>query len=640
MPIPSKPYDEIAIDFQGPFPMSEYDGRSCDFLFNFLDCFSGEVIMVPCQEEGLTSQKCAEIFLRYVYPQWGLPTTIRSDRDIRFTSEFWKHVTRSLNTTLAMSSSFHPATNGKIERMHRVANGIFRILVREEQSDWAEHVPFVQFAINTSANKATGFSPFDLTKIRTPSTIAPWRTPPANSSATAFIEKAKLRQSQARDAMIKAQVEQTHFANKHRRPDHVPVARNEAAAGITNAVTDADPELGSLYWLSTEHLSSVPHRSRKWTPPYVGPFKCLHYNPATSSYTLDLPPRYTRRGINNVFHASKVKPYVPNDDDAFPQRLTSTVPVFPLDAMEIGIEKILSHKWRTATDDPEDRELVKMDIECLLNDGTLHTFTLPYFDIPNSHACMIEYRHRLALERGKTNAYNHWSDFEKVPHASLTGGPPRDLQLMTMDYSPTSPALMRDALPSLKMSAGASDRARASQNVRQRIAQNQTSSMPHSPQPLRCSPGSPTPSQPSDFGKSKTNFRLLVRDASRMPNSGKPLKEVRTNRLGNNPTGRATTPHLTTKFADAAAITPPRLANTLLPPMPQMPWKPTTTTTTSPSLPQPLRPTSPKLSAHSTSYPELRPLRRLPLPLPSPPVVAAASRNAHGVPRTDARRKY
>jgi hypothetical protein len=203
--------------------------------------------------------------------------------------------------------------------------------------------------------------------------------------------------------MIKAQVEQAHYANRHRRQDHVPtLQKNSDSADASN----------NFYWLSTENLSSVPHRSRKWTPPYVGPFKCLSYDPSTSTYALELPARYTRRGISNVFHASRLRPFVPNDEKSFPQRLTSPVPVFPLDALEVGIKEIISHRW--LPESPDDvHNLTKMSLRCKLEDGSSHDFIIPHNDIHNDSPYMVAYRHDLAKKRGKQNAYEHWRDFEK-----------------------------------------------------------------------------------------------------------------------------------------------------------------------------------------------------------------------------------
>ncbi|KAK4700386.1 hypothetical protein P7C70_g5862, partial [Phenoliferia sp. Uapishka_3] len=403
MPIPAKPYDEIAIDFQGPFPTSEWDDQPVDFLFNFLDCLSGEVIMIPCMQEGLTSEKCADIFLRNVYPSWGIPQVIRSDRDVRFTSEFWKCITRALGTTLAMSSAYHAATNGKIEQMHRVANQTFRVLVSEEQTDWAKYVPFVQSAINTSMSKSSGFAPFALTRVRMPTTIPSWAQAPGDTPAGAYIDSAKTRQSKARDALLRAQIEQTHFANKHRRVD-------------ADTSTGFDPASEERWaWLSTKNLSAVQHRSRKWVPAFVGPFKILHFNPRTSSYTLDLPLRYTRRNINNVFHSSLIKAYVATDDNVFPRRLSSPVPIFPLDSLEVTINEAIGHEW-VAKDDrnkANKQGATQIDFHVELADKTLSHIRLPHPDVNDNTPWLLAYVAAQNERYKPTRPFRNWRDFSK-----------------------------------------------------------------------------------------------------------------------------------------------------------------------------------------------------------------------------------
>ncbi|SGY32337.1 BQ5605_C002g01351 [Microbotryum silenes-dioicae] len=139
MPIPSKPYEEIAMDFQGPFPTATSHLGPVDALFNVIDVLTGEVIMLPCD----------------------------------FT-DFWRTLHAALGTTLAMSSAYHPQTNGKIERIHRDINALMRQIVSEEQTDWPSHIPFVQFTLNNALNKSSGFSAFEISRIRTPETIPSW----------------------------------------------------------------------------------------------------------------------------------------------------------------------------------------------------------------------------------------------------------------------------------------------------------------------------------------------------------------------------------------------------------------------------------------------------------------------------------
>ncbi|XP_040948653.1 uncharacterized protein [Gossypium hirsutum] len=60
----------------------------------------------------------------------GIPTSIVSDRDLRFTSRFWKHLQESLGTKLLFNTDFHPQSNGKSERVIQVLKDLLRSFFR------------------------------------------------------------------------------------------------------------------------------------------------------------------------------------------------------------------------------------------------------------------------------------------------------------------------------------------------------------------------------------------------------------------------------------------------------------------------------------------------------------------------------
>ncbi len=56
---------------------------------------------------------------------YGVPNSIVSDRDSKFTSWFWKSTLALLGTKLRMSSSFHPETDGQSERTYQPNCGAY-----------------------------------------------------------------------------------------------------------------------------------------------------------------------------------------------------------------------------------------------------------------------------------------------------------------------------------------------------------------------------------------------------------------------------------------------------------------------------------------------------------------------------------
>ena len=66
-----------------------------------------------------TATSIAKVFLGNIYKLHGLPEAIVSDRDPILTSLVWKELFRLLGTTLQLSSSHHPQTDGQTERVNQ-----------------------------------------------------------------------------------------------------------------------------------------------------------------------------------------------------------------------------------------------------------------------------------------------------------------------------------------------------------------------------------------------------------------------------------------------------------------------------------------------------------------------------------------
>lgn len=60
------------------------------------------------------SDKLAVIYVREIVRLHGVPITITSDRDSKFTSQFWTSLQRELGTKLNFSTTFHPQTDGNL----------------------------------------------------------------------------------------------------------------------------------------------------------------------------------------------------------------------------------------------------------------------------------------------------------------------------------------------------------------------------------------------------------------------------------------------------------------------------------------------------------------------------------------------
>lgn len=117
LPIPEERGDSVAIDFIGPLP--EDKGFNC--IATFTDRLSSDIRLVPTRT-NLTAEKMAALFFDHWYCENGLPLEIVSNCDKLFVSKFWKALHKLTGIKLAMSSSFHPQTDGSSERSNKTVN--------------------------------------------------------------------------------------------------------------------------------------------------------------------------------------------------------------------------------------------------------------------------------------------------------------------------------------------------------------------------------------------------------------------------------------------------------------------------------------------------------------------------------------
>ena len=72
-----------------------------------------------------------------------IPKVIISDRDPKFTANFWRSLFKGLNATLNYSTSFHPQTDGQTEILNQVLKDLLRMYVKEQPSKWEDYLHLV-----------------------------------------------------------------------------------------------------------------------------------------------------------------------------------------------------------------------------------------------------------------------------------------------------------------------------------------------------------------------------------------------------------------------------------------------------------------------------------------------------------------
>ena len=107
-----------------------------------VDRFSKRVHFTPTHASA-DAPAAARLFLDNHVRLHGLPRSIVSDRDPRFTSLFklWTSLCARLDVRLDMSTANHPQSDGQTERAHRVIQETLRGYLIDAQDDWISESP-------------------------------------------------------------------------------------------------------------------------------------------------------------------------------------------------------------------------------------------------------------------------------------------------------------------------------------------------------------------------------------------------------------------------------------------------------------------------------------------------------------------
>ena len=106
--------------FKLPPTVQRHDG-----IWVVVDQLTKSAHFLPIHEK-FSPHKLTELLMNYIVSLHGVPVSIISDRDPRFTSRFWKGLMKELGVKLNLSTDFHPQTNGQSERTIQTLKDMLR----------------------------------------------------------------------------------------------------------------------------------------------------------------------------------------------------------------------------------------------------------------------------------------------------------------------------------------------------------------------------------------------------------------------------------------------------------------------------------------------------------------------------------
>ncbi|KAK9075551.1 hypothetical protein SSX86_003876 [Deinandra increscens subsp. villosa] len=271
--IPEWKWEDISMDFVTGLP---HRSNRPDAIWVIIDRLTKSAHFIPMKETN-NMDKLTKLYIDRIVARHGVPKTIISDRDPRFTSRLWQSMQEALGTRLDMSTAYHPQTDGQTERTIQTLEDMLRACVLDFGKDWEAHLPLV----SPTTTVIIRASVLHLLKL----------------FMAENVDRPCVGPKRIRKRIAAARDRQKSYADKRRKPLKF--------------------EVGDKVLLKVSPWKGVIRFGKrgKLNPRYIGPFEIIgEVGPV--AYRLQLPAELD--GVHNVFHVSNLKKCLAEDTEIIP----------------------------------------------------------------------------------------------------------------------------------------------------------------------------------------------------------------------------------------------------------------------------------------------------------------------------------
>ncbi|GJT24369.1 putative reverse transcriptase domain-containing protein [Tanacetum coccineum] len=114
-----------------------------DTIWVIVDRLTKYAHFLPTRE-NYKMDMLARLYLNEIVTRHGVPISIISDHDSRFTSRFWQTMQEALGTRLDMSMAYHPQNDGQSEHTIQTLEDMLRACVLDFGGSWDVHLPLAE----------------------------------------------------------------------------------------------------------------------------------------------------------------------------------------------------------------------------------------------------------------------------------------------------------------------------------------------------------------------------------------------------------------------------------------------------------------------------------------------------------------
>ncbi|GKB65463.1 putative reverse transcriptase domain-containing protein [Tanacetum coccineum] len=273
----------IAMDFVTKLPRTS---SGHDIIWVIVDRLTKSAHFLPMRED-YKMERLARLYLNAIVARHGVPISIISNRDSRFTSRFWQSIQEALGTRLDMSTAYHPHTDGQSERTIQTFEDMLRAYVLDFGGSWDVHLPLVEFSYNNSYHASVRCASFETLygrKCRSPIMWA--KVGEGQLIGPELVQETTEKISQIKDRLKVVRDRQKSYADKRRKPLEFSV--------------------GDYVLLKVSPWKGVVRfgKKGKLAPRFVGLFEIIE-KVGPVAYRLYLPEELN--GVHDMFYMSNLK---------------------------------------------------------------------------------------------------------------------------------------------------------------------------------------------------------------------------------------------------------------------------------------------------------------------------------------------
>jgi hypothetical protein len=131
-----------------------------DTIWVIVDRLTKSAHFIPISEKD-SLEKLSKIYMEEIVRLHGVPSSIVSDRDLRFTPKFYDRMQKLCRTTLKFNTATHLQTNGQIELVIQILEAMLQACTLDFGNKWIDNLAYAEFAYNNSYQSTIRMAPFE-----------------------------------------------------------------------------------------------------------------------------------------------------------------------------------------------------------------------------------------------------------------------------------------------------------------------------------------------------------------------------------------------------------------------------------------------------------------------------------------------